>query len=354
MIERARSDGPTASSEHVAVERRGALALITLDRPRAINALTLDMVRAVREHLDASIADPAVETIAIRGAGDRGLCAGGDVAALARARLEDRPDADRAAREFFRAEYRLNDAISRAATPVVALMDGVVLGGGVGVSAHASHRIVTERSKVGMPEVGIGMFPDVGGTWLLGRAGGLGVRMALTGVPVGAGEAIAAGLADAVVPSGRLDEVLRRLETEPADAVVASMGGGAEREPAPEWLPRLGEAASLDEALAVLREAAADHVLEVIATRSPTSLRVTFEAVRRARALPSLRETLRVEYRLAVHLTAGHDFAEGVRAQLIDKDRTPRWSPASLAEVRDDDVDAAFAPLDGGDELTFD
>lgn len=372
----------TETEPHVLFEQRGALGLVTLNRPRAINALTVEMLRALREGLDAWLADETIRTVAIRGAGDRGLCAGGDVSALARAArdAEHAHEVDRAAIDFFWDEYRLDEAIARAPKPYVALMDGIVLGGGVGVSAHGTHRVVTERSKVGMPEVGIGLFPDVGGTWLLGHAPhGIGMRMALTGVPVGPREAIEAGFADVLVPSTRLDELLARLETDDADAVLAEFavpagdggdaagdagvaGGGS----APAWQLRLDEAATLEEALAGIREAAAGddaeaasarETLATIETRSPTSLRVAFQAIRGAAAAPSLRDALQVEYRLARRMTAGHDFVEGVRAQLIDKDRSPRWSPATLDEVLDVDIQALFAPLPADDatgELAFD
>ncbi|GGA70605.1 putative enoyl-CoA hydratase [Pseudoclavibacter endophyticus] len=343
-------------------EQRGGLGLVTLNRPRAINALSHDMVVTMHRGLAAWAADDRIHAVAIRGSGDRGLCAGGDVAELATLMRTDPTAAAAEAASFFRDEYRLDRAVARYPKPYVAVMDGIVLGGGVGVSAHGSHRVVTERSKVGMPETGIGLFPDVGGTWLLSRAPqGVGVLIALTGTPVGAGDAIRAGIADAFVPSERLDRLLKLLETRSADDALVEVRAeapSAALESEAGWTQRLGEATNAATAIAMI-EAAADAgsdaaagARDVIATRSPRSLAVSFEAIRRAADLPDLETALMQEYRLMLRMVAAPDFAEGVRAQLIDKDRNPSWTPATLAEVTADDVDAVFAPLADGD-LTF-
>lgn len=370
----------STGTDQVHFERRGALGLVTLDRPRVLNALTAEMIEAFTAQLTAWAVDDAIATVAVRGAGDRGLCAGGDVAGLVRALRDDRSGTEAMVADFFRLEYRLNHAVSSYPKPYVALMDGIVLGGGVGISAHGSHRVVTERSRVGMPETGIGLFPDVGGTHLLAHApDGIGMLMGLTGTPVGPGDAIHAGFADVFVPSDRLDDLLERLETEHADEAIAAVRAeapAAELAAVPGCTRRLLEAANVVDAVAALREVAdgraatsaaghgepdegvgreaalAREALETIAQRSPTSLAITFEAIRRAAEHPDLAATLVMDYRLICRLALSAEFAEGVRAQLIDKDRAPRWSPASLDEVDLDGVDALFAPLDGGD-LTF-
>ncbi|MGO2112474.1 MAG: enoyl-CoA hydratase/isomerase family protein [Pseudoclavibacter sp.] len=357
------TDIAALGSETVLVDQRGALGLITLNRPRQINALSHDMVVTMARALAALEREESIRTIAVRGAGERGLCAGGDVAHLATLVRTDPAAAEAAASAFFRDEYELNRAIARCSKPYVALMDGIVLGGGVGVSGHGSHRVVTEGSRVGMPETGIGIFPDVGGTWLLARApSGLGMLMALTGTAVGSGDAIRAGFADAFVPRDRLERLLTLLETESADDAIAQV-----RDSAPKgafdgetgWTDRLDEATSVERAIAAISDAAAAGsaaaaaARDTIATRAPRSLAVTFEAILRAHALPDLEAALVNEYRLMLRMVLAPDFAEGVRAQLIDKDRSPIWNPATLDAVDPAGVAALFEPLELGD-LSFD
>lgn len=336
-------------SEDVVVERRGRAGVITLDRPRAMNALTHDMVLAVLDALDRWRDDDAVQTVVIRGAGERGLCAGGDVVGLRRGILDGALDATLA---FFRDEYRMDAAVARCAKPVVSLMDGVVLGGGVGIGGHASHRVVTERSRVGFPEVTIGFAPDVGASWLLSRpeAGRVGQWMALTGQPVGPAAAIRAGLADHHVPGDRLDELVERLEHDDADAAIAALA----TEPAAgagDDVPAAFDEPGVDAVLAAL-DAGSDADREtaaLIRTKSPTGLRVAAEARRRGAELRDLEAALAQELRIVAHAITTHDLAEGIRAQLVDKDRSPRWQPATLAEVTDAHVGAYFAPPPGGD-----
>lgn len=336
-------------SEDVVVERRGRLGIITLDRPRAMNALTHGMVLAVLDALDAWRDDDAVRTVVIRGAGERGLCAGGDVVGLRRAILDGEIDGTL---QFFRDEYRMDAAVARFPKPVVALQDGVVLGGGVGISGHASHRVVTERTRIGFPEVTIGFAPDVGASWLLSRpaAGRVGAWMALTGQPVGPAAAIRAGLADHHMPADRLDDLVGRLEHDDADAAIAALAtdaaaGAGDDVPAAFDEPTVdGVLAALDAGGEADRETAA-----LIRSKSPSGLRVAAEARRRGADLPHLEAALVQELRIVAHAIATHDLAEGIRAQLVDKDRDPRWQPATLAEVADADVEAYFAPPPGGD-----
>ncbi|MEB4614967.1 enoyl-CoA hydratase/isomerase family protein, partial [Leucobacter sp. M11] len=325
-------------------EVRGGLGLLRLNRPRAINALTHDMVRLLAAALDAWRDDPEIRTVAIVGEGERGLCAGGDIVALYR----DATAGDgTASARFWADEYRLNAQIAGYPKPIVALQDGLVLGGGIGVSGHASHRVVTERSRLGFPEVGIGFVPDVGATWLLTRSPGeLGTRIALTGEHLGAADAILVGLADRFVPAERLPELLTALETGTADAALAAVA----EEPPPghlagqrAWTDAAFAADSVPEILAALRaspEPAAAASAAAIEAHSPTALAITRNALRAARALDTLEAALRIEYRISTTQLSHPDFAEGVRAQVIDKDRRPAWHPAQ----HPDPADAAIRP----------
>ncbi|MGN6325549.1 enoyl-CoA hydratase/isomerase family protein [Pseudolysinimonas sp.] len=333
----------------VLVERRGRLGILTLNRPRALNALDTGMVGIVSDALAAWADDDAVATVLVRGAGERGLCAGGDVVGIARAAQAG--DRELPAR-FWRDEYRMNAAIARFPKPYVALMDGIVLGGGVGISAHGSHRVVTERTRLGMPETGIGFVPDVGGTRLLAHAPGeLGTHLGLTGDHVTGVDAIALGFADAFVPSDRFEALAVALETEDADVAIASVAESAP--PAPLLAERawIDAAYAGDDLSAILDrltagEEPARAAAATLATRSPTALAITLRSLRAAAAESTLEEALRREYRVSTRVVALPDFVEGIRAQLVDKDSAPRWRPAALADVDPAVVDAAFAPVD--------
>ncbi|MFD6966817.1 enoyl-CoA hydratase/isomerase family protein [Streptomyces sp. NPDC059979] len=328
--------------------------MVTLNRPRALNALTHPMVRRIDDTLGAWEEDPAVGQVLIRGAGERGLCAGGDIRAI----HDDAKAGNTASEDFWRDEYRLNARIARYPKPYVALMDGIVMGGGVGVSAHGSVRIVTERSRVAMPETGIGFVPDVGGTWLLGRAPGrLGTHLALTGAAVGAADALLCGLADHFVPADRLPELTAALAAAPAHEVLPryaaapDSGELADRRP---WIDHCYAADTVEEIVERLLgvgDPAAKEAAETILAKSPTALKVTLAAVRRAAALDTLERVLAQEFRVSCNVLASPDLVEGIRAQVVDKDRTPRWSPPTLAEVSGADVERFFAPLGEDREL---
>ncbi|GAA2199329.1 enoyl-CoA hydratase/isomerase family protein [Sinomonas flava] len=343
---------PEAPQPEVLFERRGRLGVVVLNRPRAVNALTHGMAAAMLAQLTEWAEDDAVETVLVRGAGERGLCAGGDIVAIYR----DMLDGGDATARFWRTEYRLNSLISRYPKPYVAFMDGLVLGGGVGISAHGSHRVVTERTRTGMPETTIGFVPDVGGTLLLGTAPGeAGTHAALTGAHLDGADAIHLGLADFFVPGRRLDTLARALETEPADDAVARLAVVpplSELEAERGWIDEAyvcDDAEQIVRRLQALEVPAATAAAGAIEAKSPTSVKATLEALRRARARgprsTALEETLDEEYRVGVRLLAGHDFREGIRAQVIDKDRDPHWAPATLGEVRPEAVEALFAPL---------
>ncbi|MGW1494728.1 enoyl-CoA hydratase/isomerase family protein [Streptomyces sp. NPDC002402] len=335
-------------SEPVLLRTEGRAGYITLNRPRALNALTHPMVRTVDAALAAWEQDPAVEVVVIAGGGERGLCAGGDIRAI----HADALAGGSGSVAFWRDEYRLNARIARYSKPYVALMDGIVMGGGVGVSAHGDVRIVTERSAVAMPETGIGFVPDVGGTHLLAQAPGeLGTHLALTGSAVGAADALLCGLADHFVPSQRLAELTASLAVLDVSETVRRYAAAApEGELAPhrEWIDHSYAADTVEEILARLLDSgdpAAKEAAETILTRSPTSLKVTLAAMRRARALGELEPVLDQEFRVSSAAFSSPDLIEGVRAQVIDKDRRPRWSPAELSEVTEADVARFFAPL---------
>ncbi|GGH96160.1 enoyl-CoA hydratase/isomerase family protein [Arthrobacter liuii] len=334
--------------------RRGRLGVITLNRPRAVNALTAGMVDLLLRQLTEWAADDGVATVLVQGAGERGLCAGGDIVAMYRDMLHG----GNSTAEFWQAEYRLNALIARYPKPYVALMDGLVLGGGVGISAHGTVRVVTERTKMGMPETTIGFAPDVGGTFLLSHAPGeAGTHAALTGAHLGAGDALFLGLADHYVPSQALPRLVASLENEsPKDAVAryageppASVLAGQR-----DWIDACYASDDAGEIVARLRSwtgPGQDDAVEAARTieaKSPTSVKVTLASLRRAANL-SLEEALAQEYRAGIRFLAGPDFREGIRAQVVDKDRNPQWKPATLAEVLPHQVDRFLQPLDGGE-----
>ena len=335
-------------------ERRGRLGLATLNRPRALNALTLDMVRTLRTALDDWAADPGIDVVAIRAAGGRAFCAGGDIR-----RLHDlgREGRHAEALTFWREEYALNALISAYPKPYVALVDGLVLGGGVGVSLHGAARVAGPGYALAMPEVGIGFFPDVGATYALPRLpGAAGTWLALTGDRVGPGDALALGLATHAAPAEGFAAILSALEsgTRVAEAVAAG-GTLAAEAPLASARPVIDACFSARSVADILARLDADgsdfaaRAAKTIRGRSPTSLLVAHEQMRRGRDL-DFAEAMRTEFRIVSRIICGHDFYEGVRAAVIDKDGAPRWSPATLEAVDPATVAAHFADL-GADEL---
>lgn len=344
----------TDGSDEVLTEVDGNVGLITLNRPKAINSLNQPMIDALSAVLTDWARDDKVRAVLLSGAGERGLCAGGDVVSIYHSARKDGVEA----RRFWRDEYQLNAQISEFAKPYVAVMDGIVMGGGVGVSAHANTRVVTDTSKVAMPEVGIGFIPDVGGVYLLSRApGGLGLHAALTGAPFSGADAIAMGFADHYVPHADV-EAFRRAVV--ADGVESALAKYAVEPPPGElaaqrdWIDECYAGQTVEDIVAALRAhgaGPAHDAADLIATRSPIALSVTLAAVRRAADLPTLKDILVQDYRVSSASLRSHDLVEGIRAQLIDKDRNPQWSPARLADVTAADVEAYFAPVD--DDLSF-
>ncbi|GFM21281.1 MULTISPECIES: enoyl-CoA hydratase/isomerase family protein [Mycobacteriaceae] len=342
-------------NEDVLVKVDGSVGRITLNRPKAINSLTHPMVTQIGAALTAWQDDDDVACVIVDGAGERGLCAGGDVVAIYHSARGDGTEA----RQFWHDEYLVNAQIGRYPKPYVAIMDGITMGGGVGISAHGSVRIATDTTKMAMPEVGIGFIPDVGGTYLLARTPGLlGLHAALSGAPFTGADAIAMGFADHFVPHDLLEAFLA---TATADGPAAAVAAHAQ-EPPPspllaqrDWIDECYAADTVSDILAALGDRGGEpaaKAAELISSRSPVALAVTLEAVRRAGRLTSLEDVLRQEFRTSCASLRSHDLVEGIRAQLIDKDRNPKWSPRSSEGVTTADVDAYFAPADP--DLSFD
>jgi len=350
-VGRAMTDG----DGDIRIERRGRLGLVTLDRQPAMNALTHAMVLAMRAALDAFAVDPAVAVVAVTAAPGRAFCAGGDIRQV----YEMGRAGDPSRNLFFRDEYRLNALIERYPKPYVALVDGVCMGGGVGLSAHGPHRVATERLVFAMPEVAIGFFPDVGGTYILSHMpSGLGFYLGLTGTSIRLADAHLAGfVTDAVEPQS-IPAILDRLaETGDVEAALAGRTvpvGDAPLAPRLAVIERAFAAREVGEILRRLDAETGEHAAfaaETAATmrsRSPTSLELTFHALGRARTM-SFAECMVMEYRLLCRILDGHDFYEGVRAAIVDKDRRPRWRPAELEDLEVLDIEAHFRPPAGGD-----
>ncbi len=342
------------STDEVIIERRGSAGIVRLNRPKALNSLTLPMVRIIASALKDFAVDPAVASVIVTGEGERGFCAGGDIRLLHRSGKEGSDGAE----TFWREEFRLNHAISRHSKPYVVLMDGITMGGGVGLSAHGSHRVVTERTRLAMPETGIGYFPDVGATWLLPRAPGeAGTWMGLTGLTVEAADVIHAGFADHYVMSSALPALMDAVAALPAVASAADVhalirtmaadAGESRLAANRDMIDRAFSADTVEGILAALADEPGEFAEEaagVIASRSPTSLKLTLRLLRAGRTSANLAECLNRELGACRGILYNHDFYEGVRAAVIDKDRNPKWSPASLAEVTVADLDRFFVP----------
>ena len=348
------------AGDDIRLERRGGLVVVTLNRPRALNALTMPMCQTLDAGLTSWQADPSVHAVLIKGAGERAFCAGGDVRWLYGVLTSE---GVAAAVRFYALEYPMNARLHHFAKPYIALLDGITMGGGVGVSVHGSHRVVTERTIFAMPETGIGLFPDVGATYVLPRLpGGLGMHLGLTGARLGAADCLYAGLGTHHLAADRLAALEHALAEADlsGDAFAAvdrvldrfrSSAGSTDLPALQERIDQCYRRGSLEGVLDALAAEASGwgrRQLEQIATKSPTSLAVTFRQLCTGATL-DFNAAMRLEYRLVQRFMAGHDFREGVRALIIDKDNRPRWRPERLAEVRETDVDAYFAPLPDGD-----
>lgn len=344
------------------VRREGAAGIIRLNRPKAINAMTYEMSQGIDAALDRFETDPAVAVIILEGAGERGLCAGGDIRGL----YENSKAGGDLGKRFWRQEYVMNARIAKYPKPYVAFMDGLVMGGGVGLSAHARHRVVTEKTKLAMPEVGLGFFPDVGGTWLLSRSPGeIGTFFGLTGQTMNGPDAIHARFADAVVPSANLPALREALTavqpgatSAEVDAIIARLASGERAGPVAALqtsIDRWFAHDRMEDILASLKRDSSEFAqatLKTLNEKSPRGMVVTLRLLRQARHASSLEECLVREYRAALEVFRSDDFREGVRAAVIDKDRNPKWSPPSVEGVTVEMLMPYFAEI-GADELVF-
>ncbi|PDT41343.1 MULTISPECIES: enoyl-CoA hydratase/isomerase family protein [Sinorhizobium] len=325
----------TAQPE-VIVERQGAIGRLRLNRPRALNSLNLAMIRAIDAALTEFEDDPAIAAVLVTGEGERGLCAGGDIRMI----YESGRERPQEGAQFWREEFIVNSRIAAYGKPYVAIMDGIVMGGGVGISSHGSHRIVTEKTRFAMPETGIGYFTDVGATWLLPRAPGeFGTYLGLTGRDVGAAAAIYARLADSFVSSEKLDQLIGSLvglsPSATAEDVSAAIRAVSSEAPASALLAHIAlidrcfAFDTVEEILAALEKDGSDFARETLAllkTRSAISLKLTLSLLRAGRESVTLNDCLEREYAGCVAMLSNPDFYEGVRAAVIDKDRNPKWS----------------------------
>ncbi len=342
-------------TDEVLVRRDGAAGILSLNRPKAIHALTLDMVHAMTAALLAWRDDPQVKAVIIDHSEGRGFCAGGDIAFLRNSALND---GGVSGRKFFHDEYQLNHLIFTYEKPVVAFMDGITMGGGVGISQPARFHVATENTRYAMPESGIGLFPDVGGGWYLSRlAGRVGQFLALTGARFDGAECKWAGLATHYLPNEALADAKHRIAGGEEPGAVLS----AHAVPPPE--PKISAHAadiarhfasdSFEDILASLQEDGSEWAtaqLDVLATKSPQTCKVALRQLRDSLACADFAANMVMEYRIASRVLTLPDFAEGVRAVIVDKDNAPQWNPTTAEEVSDALIDSIFAPLPAGEE----
>lgn len=347
------------SEAEVLFENRGNIGLITLNRPKALNSLTHGMTVEIKRMLDEWAVSPSVKAVVVVGAGEKAFCAGGDVVKVSKSAQAGTGEW----RDFFHDEYLMNIAIDEFPKPYISLVDGITMGGGVGVSIPGDFWVATEKTLFAMPETGLGLFPDVGGGWFLPRLPGeTGMYLALTGARIKAPDLYALGIASHVISSGQVDAVVEALAgaeiKELADVKDVLNGFHSDPEPAP-LSPHFddiddhfdaGTVEAVLESLSNDEGEWAQKQLKILKTKSPVSLKVTLEQLKRGAAMETFRDTMKMEFRVVCRLMDGKDFHEGVRAILLDKDNAPVWSPATLADVSDTDVTAHFADL-GMDEL---
>ena len=343
-------------TEELIVRRDGALGRLTLNRPDALGALTTGMCEAMIDALVVWSDNPTIKTVLIDHEGPRGFCAGGDIRMLA----DSAAAGGAAAFEFFHTQYQLDHLISVYPKPVITVMDGVTMGGGVGLAMPSTYRIATERTRFAMPETGIGLFSDVGAGWHLPRLlGAAGVWIAYTGAKLRAADCLALDLASHLVPAAGLYAFKMALAEMPAAQAIAQHGRKASPDRRDgincERINRLFRAPTLEDILDGLGSEGTAWSIDQLAdimSKSPLSLRVTERLLRAGRQAASLADDLLIEHRLARRLVVRPDFTEGVRAVIVDKDNAPAWHPASLAEVSEALVDEMFAPLPAGEEWT--
>ena len=356
---------PISDTSPVNVQLHGKLGCLSLNRPSALHALNLIMVQILTDALLAWRDDQNVTLILLDHSGPRGFCAGGDIAMLAASGAADGHEA----RAFFHAEYRLNHLIFTYPKPIIAVMDGITMGGGVGLAIHAPYRIATERTTFAMPETGIGLFPDVGGGWFLPRLSGqLGIWLALTGTRLKAADTQNAAISTHFIPSEQLGAV-KALSIEAASMdspnatlksglAALSEDAGPPRELSGDILEQINQCFAFDtveDIVQVLKRQANQWALAqlaILATKSPQTLKIALKQMRLGAGATSFAENMAMEYRIGARVVGLHDFQEGVRAVILDKDNMPIWKPATLAGVTEDMLDAIFAPLPPHEEWT--
>jgi enoyl-CoA hydratase len=346
-----------SEAPEVIVRIEGAVGRITLNRPQALHALTTNMCRLITEALTTWIDNPIVKLVLIDHSGERGFCAGGDIRMLAESGAAD----GAAAREFFFTEYRLNHLLFEYPKTTVAIMDGVTMGGGVGLSRPCRFRVATERTTFAMPETGIGLFPDVGGGWYLSRTPDhIGLWLALTGARIKAADCELTGFATDYVESARIAELKARIVAHPetVETLLTELEGDAGRPTLAQHqdeIARLFAGDSVEAIVAALGEAGTDWAneqLKVLATKSPQTMKVAFRQLKLGGAMKTFADNMAMEYRIGARVVRRHDFLEGVRAVIVDKDNAPRWSPATLEGVTEAILDEIFAPLPSAEEWT--
>lgn len=345
-----------AISDDINIRKAGHIGRITLNRPEALNAMTYDMCMAIGEALDSWVSDKAVRMVMIDAEGSRAFCSGGDIADL----YSTGKAGDYAyGRKFWADEYRINAKIKNYPKPFLAIMDGIVMGGGVGISAHGSHRIVTENTLFAMPECGIGLVPDVGGNWLLSRApGSLGEYLGATGARLKAADCLIAGIADAYVPEAKLPELFEALEDTADLSFIDTFAYDPEDGTLVDTLSHVNSYFSNGSAAGIITELESgegewqQETAKLMRRNCPLSVACAIEIVRQSRGLDRIEDILALEYRFTYRSMSHGDFIEGIRAQIIDKDRRPNWKPATLEELETSQISAMLEPL-GEDELTF-
>lgn len=341
-------------TDEVLFEIKGGLGLITLNRPKALNSLTQPMARAILDQLTAWRDDSAVQAVAVVGAGEKAFCAGGDVVKV----VKDYQAGDTGWQDFFHDEYLMNLAINDFPKPYIAFVDGITMGGGVGVSIPGDFWVATEKTLYAMPETGIGFFPDVGGSWFLPRLSGeVGTFLGLTGARLKQEDLYALGIASHVITSDQVEQAIKALAAadiqnlDDAAAVLAAF----HKDPAPapiaavqDDIDRLFDGFTVLEIVKNLRDEGsewADKQYKIISSKSPLALAATFEQLKRGAACENFAEAMTMEYRMVVRWMETGNFQEGVRALLIDKDNTPNWIPKTLPEVKEETIETLFQPF---------
>ena len=345
------------SEPEVLCRIEGKVGRITLNRPGALHALTTNMCVLMTEALLAWRDDPAVELVMFDHSGERGFCAGGDIRMLAESGASDGSKA----REFFFTEYRLNELLFRYPKPTLAVMDGITMGGGVGLAQPCRYRVATERTTFAMPETGIGLFPDVGGGWYLSRMPDcLGLWLALTGARIKAADCELLGIATDYVEAARIGDLKAAILADPAavETLLTEYEADAGRPPIAahqDEIARIFAAGSVEAILAGLEAAGTDWAaeqLKVLATKSPQTMKVAFRQLQLGAKAASFAENMAMEYRIGARVVQRHDFIEGVRAVIVDKDNAPNWNPPTPSAVDEATLDAIFAPLPSAEAWT--